>query len=96
MSDEKERPKIGAGHAEAMWRQGLAELRGAFYAESNVAQPAQMGLYGTSTQREVYEGKQPDGVEAAVESHSAVDERLEQTERANRDQDREQPEAEKG
>ncbi|MBL8696201.1 MAG: hypothetical protein JNJ88_19050 [Planctomycetes bacterium] len=53
MSDNHEEPKIGAGHAAAMFRQGLSELRGALYAESNVAQPAQYGLYGTRTPGEV-------------------------------------------
>ncbi len=62
MSNEKE-PKIGAGHADAMWRQGLAELRAALYPESNIAQPPQGGQYGTKTQREVYDSKQSDVVE---------------------------------
>lgn len=30
--------KIGAGHASAMFRQGLRELRASLYPESNVAQ----------------------------------------------------------
>ncbi len=41
--------KIGSEHAGAMWRQGLRELRGAMYPESNVAQQAEYGIYGTST-----------------------------------------------
>lgn len=57
MSD-KEPMKIGAGHASAMFRQGLSELRAAMYPDSNVAQPPQYGLYGTKTPGEVMEEKQ--------------------------------------
>lgn len=40
MSDDKPEPKIGAGHASAMARLGLAELRAAVvFSESNVVQP---------------------------------------------------------
>ncbi|MGD9790601.1 MAG: hypothetical protein AB7Q00_12630 [Phycisphaerales bacterium] len=50
--DERE-SKIGAGHASAMMRQGLSELRGVFFNESNVAQPTQYGIYGHVTPGEV-------------------------------------------
>ena len=53
MTEEKPDPKLGAGHASAMFRQGLAELRAALYPESNVAQPPQGGIYGTLTPGEV-------------------------------------------
>ena len=39
--------KIGEGHFSAWMRQGLREIRAMFYPESNVAQPAEYGLYGT-------------------------------------------------
>lgn len=57
MADQK--PKIGSGHASAMFRQGLRELRGAFYPESNVAQATEYGIYGTKTPGEVADGRQP-------------------------------------
>ena len=61
MSNEKASPKIGAGHARAMFRVGLNELRNALYADSNVAQRhAEQGLAGTVTQSEVREQKQQD------------------------------------
>ncbi len=47
--------KIGEGHLDAFLRQGLRELRGSMYPESNVAQPAEYGLYGTKTPGEVAE-----------------------------------------
>lgn len=50
---EQGTPKIGAGHASAMFRQGLAEIRGALYNEGTVAQPTQLGIYGTKTPGEV-------------------------------------------
>lgn len=49
--------KIGEGHAWAMWPQGLRELRGMVYPESNVAQPSEYGLYGTLTPGEVAESR---------------------------------------
>lgn len=58
MSDEN--TKIGAGHASAMGRQGLRELRGALYPESNVAQQPEYGLYGTRTPGEVAESRRAD------------------------------------
>lgn len=58
MSEEKSNgPKIGEGHASAMLRQGLQELRGVLYPESNVAQPPEYGLYGTRTPGEVAEAR---------------------------------------
>ncbi len=46
--------KIGAGHAAAMARQGLAELRQALsFGANSVEQPAGPGIYGTATQLEV-------------------------------------------
>ena len=50
---ERNQDKIGSGHAKAMFRQGLAELRGALYADSNVAQPTEYGVYGKETPSEV-------------------------------------------
>lgn len=47
------REKWGSGHAKAMARQGLAELRGALYPESNVAQPTEYGMFGKETPGEV-------------------------------------------
>lgn len=61
MSGEKEpKPKIGAEHASAMWRQGLREMRAAFYPESNVSQPAEYGVYGTKTPGEVAQDRRAD------------------------------------
>ena len=57
---EKDTPKFGEGHASAMLRQGVRELRGAMYTGSNVAQPGEYGLYGTQTPGEVAEARRPD------------------------------------
>jgi hypothetical protein len=51
------KPKIGEGHASAMWRQGLRELRGTIYPESNVSQHLEYGLYGTRTPGEVADAR---------------------------------------
>lgn len=48
-SSQKAEAKWGAGHAGAMWRQGLAELRATIYPESNIAQPVEYGMAGTPT-----------------------------------------------
>lgn len=58
MADKQPQPKIGAGHAQAMFRQGLTELRAALYPESNVAQPSAYGIAGTRTPGEVMQEKQ--------------------------------------
>lgn len=57
MADQK--PKIGAGHASAMFRQGLRELRAAFFPDSNIAQPTEHGIFGTKTPGEVADSRQP-------------------------------------
>jgi hypothetical protein len=81
-SDPK--PKIGAGHASAMWRQGLRELRSAFYPESNVSQPAEYGVYGTKTPGEVAQDRRSDArdLEDGTSSRrdSALEHRIRQAE----------------
>ena len=49
--------KIGEGHFAAWMRQGLRELRAAFYPDSNIAQSPEYGLYGTRTPGEVAESR---------------------------------------
>lgn len=49
--------KIGQGSLEAAARLGLRELRGALYPESNVAQPSELGMYGTAIQSEIREAR---------------------------------------
>lgn len=74
--NESPPPKMGAGHAAAMFRQGLSELRGALYPDSNVAQPAQYGLYGTKTPGEVADARREDTLSPDEEPRSVVAERL--------------------
>jgi hypothetical protein len=45
--------KIGAGHAEAMLRLGLKELRNAFNPSRESVADTEIGLYGTQTQGEI-------------------------------------------
>jgi hypothetical protein len=52
--------KVGEGHFSAWMRQGLRELRAAFYPDSNVAQSPEYGLYGTKTPGEVAEDRRGD------------------------------------
>ena len=52
-------PKIGTGHASAMFRQGLSEARAALYTGSNIAQPPEYGLYGHQTPGEIAADRQP-------------------------------------
>ena len=79
MTHDNDAPKIGAGHASAMFRQGLSELRGALYPESNVAQPTVYGIYGTKTPGEVMQEKQGEHRDPD-ESPSILDERVKQAE----------------
>ncbi len=55
-----QKPKIGMGHANAMLRQGLAELRASLYTGSNIAQQPEYGLYGHQTPGEIAEDRKPD------------------------------------
>jgi len=59
--------KIGEGHFSAWLRQGLRELRGALYPESNVAQQPEYGLYGTKTPGEVAEDRRGDTLDLEQE-----------------------------
>lgn len=45
--------KIGSGHAEAMFRLGLKELRNAFTPSRESVADNEIGLYGTQTQGEI-------------------------------------------
>jgi hypothetical protein len=85
--DNEQEPKIGDGHASAMWRQGLRELRGALYSESNVAQQPEYGLYGTKTPGEVTESRQSNERDLNEEPNrdSVLGDRLEQLDRDDRD-----------
>lgn len=89
MSDDN-KPKIGAGHASAMFRQGLAELRGALYPESNVAQPPQYGIYGTKTPGEVMQEKQAEGRDPD-EQPSVLEERMKPEAQERDSQERQRP-----
>lgn len=87
MNDREQSPKIGEGHAAAMARLGLRELRqAAFFSESNVAQQTEYGLYGTRTPGEVAEarrsGEGKDLEEVAPEQgeKSVLAERLQEAE----------------
>lgn len=80
-------PKIGAGHASAMFRQGLAELRGAMYQQSNVAQPTQFGIYGVATPQEIVQAKQDESRDPD-ERPSILSEKLKEAEQ-QRETDRE-------
>lgn len=80
MADKQPQPKIGAGHAQAMFRQGLTEMRAALYPESNVAQPSVYGIAGTRTPGEVMQEKQGE-LRDPDEKPSILGERLKQAER---------------
>jgi hypothetical protein len=86
MPDEKQEPKIGAGHASAMARLGLAELRAAFVvSDSNIVQPSPYGIYGTKTPGEVQEERRSSSRDAGDDPPSMPDGRHES---GARDQDR--------
>jgi len=81
MARDEPDPKIGAGHAGAMFREGLRELRNALYPESNVAaQNPEYGLYGTRTPGEVAEARKSEERDFNEEPRSTLGERLEQAE----------------
>jgi hypothetical protein len=49
--------KIGAGHAAAMFRLGLKELRNAVNPARDSVADTELGLYGTQTQGEIAEAR---------------------------------------
>ena len=81
MNEQEADVKIGAGHASAMFRQGLSELRAALYTDSNVAQPPQAGMYGTRTQGEVMQERGTYGGGSHEEPSSVLQERIQQVEK---------------
>ncbi|MFN0007198.1 MAG: hypothetical protein ACKVXR_04755 [Planctomycetota bacterium] len=86
MSEDKAEPKIGAGHASAMFRLGLAELRAAVaFSESNVVQPSPYGIYGTKTPGEVQEERKSSSKDAGDDPLSVLDSRLGQDGRGGED-----------
>lgn len=56
----RDKPKIGAGHAKAMFRLGLKELQQVFAPDSNIVQPSEYGIAGTLTPGEVAQGRGSD------------------------------------
>jgi hypothetical protein len=60
--------KIGAGHAEAMMRLGLKELRNAANPSRESVADTEMGLVGTQTQGEIAEARGGPGHGAEQES----------------------------
>ncbi|TWT45296.1 hypothetical protein RAS1_17180 [Phycisphaerae bacterium RAS1] len=82
MAEKKNGPvKIGSGHAGAMFRQGLAELRAACtLPEANVPQPTVYGIVGTKTPGEVMEDRKGENRDPD-ERPSILNERLKQAER---------------
>jgi hypothetical protein len=80
MSDKTDEPKIGAGHAAAMARLGLRELRGALYPASNVAQQSEHGLYGTATQGEIVAAKKDSVPDRSEEKESVLADHMQQAE----------------
>lgn len=91
METNKPEPKIGAGHAHAMWRQGLAELRAAVYSDSSIAQPTEYGIYGTATPSEVMQEKAGDTIEPSILEKYAnnVDRQVEVDRSGSREKERE-------
>jgi hypothetical protein len=74
--------KIGEGHAAAMARLGLKELRNAFNPSRESAADQEMGLYGTQTQGEIANARKGAGEGPEQEAMSMDKLRAEAEERA--------------
>jgi hypothetical protein len=83
---------IGEGHFSAMARQGLKELRAAFYPNSNVAAITEYGVYGTKTPGEVAQDRKasPEPDEEKQKGNSLLGERIQQME-GRMDQEQREP-----
>jgi hypothetical protein len=80
--------KIGAGHAEAMFRLGLKELRNAFNPSRESVADNEIGLYGTQTQGEIAEARGGPGQGPEQESTSMDELRKDAEQRRRDDRDR--------
>jgi hypothetical protein len=65
--------KIGEGHAAAMGRLGLAELRNAMNPSRESVADKEVGLYGTATQGEIAEARGGPGQGLEQEGKSTLD-----------------------
>lgn len=72
--------KIGEGVAAAYGRQGLAELRGVFYPDSQVPQHTDYGMWGVATPGEAAAARQG--------KDSTLEDRLKQAEASREDHGR--------
>ena len=87
MSDRK----IGEGHAAAMLRLGLKELRNAFNPSPQSVADTEIGLFGTLTQGEIAEARGGPGQgpeQEAVDSTLSLDDLRGHAEQRGRDDDR--------
>jgi hypothetical protein len=83
--------KIGEGHAAAMWRLGLKELRNAVNPSRESVADTEIGLYGTQTQGEIAAARGGPGQGHEQESMSLEDLRAYAKERSQaEEQDKEQ------
>jgi hypothetical protein len=80
--------KIGEGHAGAMFRLGLKELRNALNPSRESVADQEIGLYGTETQGEI--AKARGGPGQGPEQESADKKELSQAEDRSRQQGQEQ------
>ncbi len=72
-SPDKPSPRWGAGSLQAFFRQGLSEIRGALYADSNIAQPTEHGMYGTTIPSEVQRQREAEPDVSAERASSLIE-----------------------
>lgn len=83
--------KIGAGHAEAMLRLGLKELRNAANPSRESVADAEIGLYGTQTQGEIAAARDGPGSgpeQESLDKKTSLEELRKEAEKRGRDDDR--------
>ena len=82
--------KIGAGHAAAMARLGLRELRNAVNPSRDSIADQEIGIFGTATQGEIAEarGGPGSGPEQETSNTQSLDDLRKEAENRGRDDDR--------
>jgi hypothetical protein len=83
--------KVGAGHAEAMLRLGLKELRNAMNPSRESVADSEIGLYGSQTQGEIAEARSGPGQGPEQESSDkkmSLDDLREDAQKRGRGDDR--------
>lgn len=88
-------PKIGAGHAQGMFRLGLKEAASFLAPDSPHVQPPETGIFGSPSQGEIAEARRETVLDSNEEPRSILQDRLKEIEESRGVHGREEIELER-